>query len=80
MNNAYEKNETVAIWGDSLAKGVVWNERRGRHTYAQETAVAVAGRELDIRVINRARFGYTAPQGLALMENCLLYTSDAADE
>lgn len=62
------KKETVALWGDSLAKGVIWNGQRGRHAYAQETAVAVAERELDIRIINRARFGYTAPQGLALME------------
>lgn len=80
MNQAYEKKETVVLWGDSLAKGVVWNERRGRHTYAQETAVSVAERELDIHIINRARFGYTAPQGLELMEKDLAsgITGDAA--
>ena len=74
------KKETVALWGDSLAKGVIWNGQRGRHAYAQETAVAVAERELDIRIINRARFGYTAPQGLALMEKDLDggMTADAA--
>lgn len=74
------KKETVALWGDSLAKGVIWNGQRGRHTYAQETAVVVAERELDIRIINRARFGYTAPQGLALMERDLDggMTADAA--
>lgn len=80
MNNSYQKNETVVLWGDSLAKGVVWNEERCRHIYAQETAAEVAGRELDIHIINRARFGYTAPQGLALMERDLEngVTADAA--
>ena len=68
MNSIYQKNETVVLWGDSLGKGVVWNTERNRHTYAQETAAKVAERELDIHIINRARFGYTAPQGLALIE------------
>lgn len=71
MNQADEKKETVVLWGDSLAKGVVWNERRNRHTYAPETAATVAERELDIHIINRARFGFTAPEGLALMERDL---------
>lgn len=80
MNSTYQKNETVLLWGDSLAKGVVWNGERCRHTYAHETAAEVAGRELDIHIINRARFGYTAPQGLALMERDLAngVTADAA--
>ena len=80
MNSIYQKNETVVLWGDSLGKGVVWNTERNRHTYAQETAAKVVERELDIHIINRARFGYTAPQGLALMERDLEngVTADAA--
>ena len=62
-------NETVVIWGDSLAKGVVWNNERRRHGYSKMTAADVVGKKLGITVVNRAKFGYTAPQGLEMMEH-----------
>lgn len=58
---------TVVVWGDSLAKGIVWNEQRKRHGYAPSTAADVAAEKLGIRVVNRAKFGYTAPQGLEMV-------------
>lgn len=60
--------ETVVVWGDSLAKGVVWNDERKRLGYSKVTAAEIAGEKLGIRVLNRAKFGYTAPQGLEMME------------
>lgn len=63
-----QAKETVAVWGDSLAKGVVWNSDRHRHGYAPTTAADVAARELGITVVNRAKFGCTAPQGLQILE------------
>lgn len=62
------KRETVMIWGDSLAKGVVWNEVRKRHAYSKTTAAEIASERLNIEIINRAKFGCTAPEGLELME------------
>ena len=62
------KRETVMIWGDSLAKGVVWNEARKRHAYSKTTAAEIASERLNIEIINRAKFGCTAPEGLELME------------
>lgn len=62
------KRETVVIWGDSLAKGVVWNEVRKRHAYSKTTAVQVASERLNLTIINRAKFGCTAPEGLEIME------------
>ena len=62
-------NETVVVWGDSLAKGVVWNNERSRHGYSKTTAADVVGEKLGITVVNRAKFGYTAPQGLEMMEH-----------
>ena len=61
----------VAIWGDSLARGVVWNEQRNRHTLAARTAAEVAGERLGVNVINRARFGFTAPRGLQTLKKDL---------
>ncbi len=59
---------TVFVWGDSLAKGIVWNETRKRHAYSKISAVQVAASRLGIEIVNRAKFGCTAPQGLELME------------
>jgi len=61
--------ETVAVWGDSLAKGVAWNSERHRHSYSSTTAADVAGEKLGITVVNRSKFGYTAPQGFEMMEH-----------
>ena len=60
--------ERVVVWGDSLAKGVVWNETRKRHAYSKLTAVDIVANKLGIEIINRSKFGCTAPQGMELME------------
>lgn len=60
--------ETVFVWGDSLARGIVWNEARKRHAYSKTSAVEIAASRLGIEIVNRAKFGCTAPQGLELME------------
>lgn len=63
--------ETVVVWGDSLAKGVVWNEARKRLGYSKTTAVDVAAERLGVDIVNRAKFGFTAPQGLEMIERDL---------
>lgn len=60
--------EKVVVWGDSLAKGVVWNNERKRLGYSKTTAADIAAKRLGIQVVNRAKFGFTAPQGLEMME------------
>lgn len=62
-----QTERTVAVWGDSLARGVIWNEQRKRHTVSLRTAADVVGEQLGVHVINRARFGFTAPRGLAML-------------
>ena len=60
--------ETVVVWGDSLAKGVVWNDTRKRLGYSKTTAVDVAAERLGIDIVNHAKFGFTAPQGMEIIE------------
>ena len=62
------KRETVMIWGDSLAKGVVWNEARKRHAYSKTTAADIVAERLGIELVNRSKFGCPAPDGLEIME------------
>lgn len=71
MNTTYNKHERVIVWGDSLAKGVVWNAARGRYGKAAKNAAELVARALDIEVENRARFGITSVEGLQLIENDL---------
>lgn len=63
--------QRVAVWGDSLAKGVTWNEARKRHAYSKTTAVDIAANKLGIEILNRSKFGCTAPQGMEIMERDL---------
>lgn len=76
----FKERETVTVWGDSLAKGVVFNSVRRRHMTATVTAVSVAAQKLGLSIENRARFGFTAPRGMELMCQDLSagYTSNAA--
>ncbi len=64
-------SENVVLWGDSLGKGVIWNEQRKRHVSAAHTAADVVMQALGVRVNNRARFGFTAPRGLEIMRRDL---------
>lgn len=74
------EKETVMLWGDSLGKGVVWNGARKRYGYTDLPAAEVAAEKLGINIVNRSKFGITAPQGLAIMEHDLTngVTCDAA--
>ncbi len=62
------QGERVILWGDSLGKGVIWNEQRGRYGYVSVNAVQVVAGRMGITIENRSRFGSTAPQGLELIE------------
>lgn len=57
----------VIVWGDSLARGVVFDEARRRYRIAEETAAALVAREGGMEIVNRARMGMTAEGGLSMM-------------
>lgn len=62
------KIEKAIIWGDSIGKGVIYDETRRRYTISPLNAVATVAQKLGIEMINRCRMGMTAEQGLAMME------------
>ena len=63
--------EKIVLFGDSLGKGVTWNQQRGRYGRATVSAVQVVAERLGLHIENRSRFGATAPQGLELLERDL---------
>lgn len=58
-----DKRKTV-IWGDSVARGVVYDAVRGRYAIAKENAAKFVADALGIEVLNRSRMGMTSTDGL----------------
>ncbi|MBQ8397761.1 MAG: SGNH/GDSL hydrolase family protein [Clostridia bacterium] len=57
----------VIVWGDSVAKGVVYDEARGRYVLSPTTAAAIAGERLGLEIVNRSRMGATVSEGERMM-------------
>lgn len=62
------KGKKVLIFGDSLARGVVWDESRSRYALSPRAAVKRVAEETGLQIVNRARMGMTAEGGLACMQ------------
>ncbi len=60
------KLTAVSIWGDSIGKGVMFDEARNRHIICRDNYEALI-RAQGIEVKNYARIGCTAPMGEELM-------------
>ena len=54
---------TITIWGDSIFKGVIFDEARGRYAILRDNVVAALSKALGIAVDNRARMGLTSAGG-----------------
>ncbi len=59
--------QNLAVWGDSILKGVVQGYGGKRYGVCERNCLSVAGRELDIAVINRCYFGSTITKGKTIM-------------
>ena len=72
---------SISLWGDSIGKGVVFDEARGRYVILKENCVALLGRLLGEPIENHAMMGCTArkaaermtdsqltPGGIAILE------------
>ena len=58
----------VVVWGDSVAKGVVYDETRGRYALSPITAATIAGERLGLEIVNRSRMGATVADGERMMQ------------
>ncbi len=61
------KDKRVVIWGDSLARGVVFDEERNRYRISPAAAVSYVAEKTGMDIKNRARMGMTAEAGLSAM-------------
>ena len=63
--------DSIAVWGDSIARGVVYDEQRGRHTLLKEGGFALAAKEAGLLLNSYARFGSTVQKGLETVKRSL---------
>lgn len=57
----------LAVWGDSIAKGVVYDEQRGRYAVCRESCLMKLSREAGVQVKNHSVMGQTSADGLRRM-------------
>lgn len=70
-------SKKVVVWGDSVARGVVYDEKRDRYSLSPVTAVKIISETLGICITNRARMGYTINDGAHIIEKDLEKGIDA---
>ena len=63
--------KSVLLFGDSLAKGVIFDSAKNRYRIAQENAAVLIARKTGIEVLNRSRMGMTSESGLSQMQRDL---------
>ncbi len=62
----------LGIWGDSLLRGVVYDDEKQRHVTLSANGVALAQQQLEgFEIKNHALFGCTAPKGLRKLVDAL---------
>ena len=67
----------IDVWGDSILKGVVFDEAGGRYRLLKDGAVNAFSQLFHIDVKNHSHFGCTAPKALANLDRTLSKGEDA---
>jgi acyl-CoA thioesterase I len=68
----------VTVWGDSIGRGVVFDEQRGRYTVLRENCVRRLSGQASIPFDNRASMGNTTEDCLKAMDDSYLHEGWAA--
>lgn len=68
----------LSVWGDSIAKGVVFDEARGRYVVLKENCLSRLNRALGVNVENHSVMGQTSRKGLERMRPEALKAGEVA--
>ena len=71
--------QSIGVWGDSVMKGVVYDESKSKYTLLSENGADKASRKLGLRLFNRSRMGCTVTKGLQLLKKDLQRPDAACD-
>ena len=58
----------VCVFGDSIAKGVIYDSEKGRYTHLKESTVGLVSRHSNIDINNFACFGCTVTKGYGILQ------------
>lgn len=62
----------IGVWGDSILKGVIFDEKAGKYRPSDDSAVNILKRDfLAVDIKNNSRFGCTAPKAEKNLEHFL---------
>ena len=68
----------IGLWGDSIGKGVVYDEQKGRYVILRENCVNLLSKKLNCPIANHAVMGATAAQGMERMREDFLHEGGLA--
>lgn len=63
--------KSAIVWGDSVARGVVFDDQRERYSLSPCNAASIVGEKLGIEIQNRSRMGMTSGDGVTMMQKDL---------
>lgn len=63
---------TIVVFGDSISRGVIFDEEKGRHSLLLESFANLVKEHLKGVVFNAAKFGNTLADGLQRLQNDVL--------
>ncbi len=64
MNDKYR---TFYVWGDSLLKGIIFDEVRSRYALLKDNCASVLSGLLNVEIVNRAKMGCTVTKGREIL-------------
>ncbi len=67
----FNMNKCIEVWGDSVLKGVIYDENRKKYKRLEQNTALDKIAELGLDVKNNTKFGLTAPKARNLMMNAL---------
>lgn len=59
----------LCIFGDSISKGVIYDEKKGKYTFSKNSFARQLAARLDLTIQNYARFGCTSIKGQDILEH-----------
>ncbi len=62
----------ISLWGDSIGRGVIYDEVRGRYAVLKENCVNLLSGKLNCKINNHAIMGATAAEGMVRMKDAFL--------
>ena len=63
--------KTIGVWGDSVLKGVIFDEIRGTYQLLANSCGTLLSRTLGLKILNKSKFGSTIDKGRVALEKSL---------